>query len=90
MLKKVFNCFSYGTIAYLILILLDSFLEIIFHSHGSWESFLGFNIIKLKGFLNFNINLDIKALLIFLVFIFVWTVSYIIYLFVAKNEEPVK
>ncbi|CAI2658323.1 hypothetical protein AKUH4B503X_01240 [Apilactobacillus kunkeei] len=90
MLKKVFNCFSYGTIAYLILILLDSFLEIIFHSHGSWESLLGLNIIKLKGFLNFNINLDIKALLIFLVFIFVWIVSYIIYLFVAKNEEPVK
>ncbi|CAI2555226.1 hypothetical protein AKUA2003_01170 [Apilactobacillus kunkeei] len=87
MLKKTFNWFSYGTILYLLLILLDSFVELLMHSKGSWGSLLGFNIIKLKGFLNFNIDLDVKALLIFLVFIFVWTFSYIIYRFVAANEE---
>ncbi|CAI2554986.1 hypothetical protein AKUH3B209X_01150 [Apilactobacillus kunkeei] len=87
MLKKTFNWFSYGTILYLLLILLDSFVELLVHSQGAWGSLLGFNIIKLKGFLNFNIELDLKALLIFFVFIFVWTVSYIIYHFVAENEE---
>ena len=87
MLKKTFSWFSYGTILYLLLILLDSFVELLVHSQGSWGSLLGFNIIKLKGFLNFNIELDVKALLIFFVFIFVWTVSYIIYHFVAANEE---
>ncbi len=87
MLKKTFNWFSYGTILYLVLILLDSFVELLIHSNGSWGSLLGFNIIKLKGFLNFNIELDVKAILIFLVFIFVWTFSYIIYRFVAANEE---
>ncbi|WP_053796141.1 hypothetical protein [Apilactobacillus kunkeei] len=87
MLKKTFNWFSYGTILYLLLILLDSFVEILVHFQGAWESLLGFNIIKLKGFLNFNIELDVKALLIFFVFIFVWTVSYIIYHFVAANEK---
>ncbi|CAI2556372.1 hypothetical protein AKUH4B114J_01430 [Apilactobacillus kunkeei] len=87
MLKKTFNWFSYGTILYLLLILLDSFVELLVHSQGSWGSLLGFSIIKLKGFLNFNIELDVKALLIFFVFIFVWTVSYIIYHFVAANEE---
>lgn len=87
MLKKTFSWFSYGTILYLLLILLDSFVELLVHSQGAWGSLLGFNIIKLKGFLNFNIELDVKALLIFFVFIFVWTVSYIIYHFVAENEE---
>ncbi|CAI2555932.1 hypothetical protein HW41_03180 [Apilactobacillus kunkeei] len=87
MLKKTFNWLSYGTILYLLLILLDSFVELLVHSQGAWGSLLGFNIIKLKGFLNFNIELDLKALLIFFVFIFVWTVSYIIYHFVAENEE---
>ncbi|CAI2555943.1 hypothetical protein AKUH4B410M_01350 [Apilactobacillus kunkeei] len=87
MLKKTFSWFSYGIILYLLLILLDSFVELLVHSQGAWGSLLGFNIIKLKGFLNFNIELDVKALLIFFVFIFVWTVSYIIYHFVAENEE---
>ncbi|CAI2555877.1 hypothetical protein AKUH4B101A_01320 [Apilactobacillus kunkeei] len=87
MLKKTFSWFSYGTILYLLLILLDSFVELLVHSQGAWESLLGFNIIKLKGFLNFNIELDVKAILIFFVFIFVWTVSYIIYHFVAENED---
>ncbi|WP_220730031.1 hypothetical protein [Apilactobacillus zhangqiuensis] len=87
MLKKTFNWFSYGIILYLVLILLDSFVELLVHAKGAWVSLLGFNIIKLKGFLNFNIELDVKALLIFCAFIFVWTVSYIIYHFVAENEE---
>ncbi|MBV0915297.1 hypothetical protein KTJ72_05230 [Apilactobacillus sp. HBW1] len=87
MLKKTFNWFSYGTILYLFLILLDSFVELLVHAKGAWESLLGFNIINIKGFLNFNIELDVKALLIFFVFIFVWTVSYIFYYFVAAKEK---